>query len=222
MLKGGTLTFSPGDKQRHIRLGIIQDGMDEQDETVVIELSNPKGTQAQLGMFKALTYTIVDPRPVVEFAAGASGVAEEEGFVAVPLKLSAKYDKPVTVSYIVTDGTASADDYSLTGNTVTFKTGQVESGIKIAVKADGVDEPTETIRLKLTEARNATLKGRNEHTINICTKSYSQLGGAFYFRYNSGERWEKHAKVGGHADAMVRIGDGDDRLVFWRRRQKLC
>jgi hypothetical protein len=68
----------------------------------------------------------------------------------------------------------------------------------------------------LVQARNAVLRGRNDHTVSICKKSYSQLGGAFYFRYPSGERWEKYAKVGQYADAMVRIGPGDDRLVFWR------
>jgi hypothetical protein len=49
VLEAGTLTFSPRDKRRHIKLGLIQDGIDEQDETVVIELSSPKGTQAPLG-----------------------------------------------------------------------------------------------------------------------------------------------------------------------------
>jgi hypothetical protein len=216
VLEAGTLTFNPGDKQHHIRLGIIQDGMDEQDETVVIKLSNPKGTQAQLGLLKTLAFTIVDPRPVVEFTTSSSGVGEEEGFISVPLKLSCAYDKPITVSYMAAGGTASADDYALKGNTVTIQPGQLEGSIHVAVKADTVDEPTETINLKLTEARNATLRGRTEHTVNICTKSYAQLGGAYYFRYDSGERWEKYAKVGKYADAMVKIGDGDDRLVFWR------
>jgi hypothetical protein len=216
VLKAGTLTFNPGDKQHHIKLQILQDRIDEQNETVVIELSSPKGTQAQLGLFKTLTYTILDPRPVVEFAAGSSGVAEAEGFVSVPLKLSAAYDKPVTVSLVTAGGTASADDYTLAKNTVTFKPGRLEAGIKVAVRADDVDEPTETIALRLSEAKNGVLKGRNDHTVSICERSYSQLEGAFYFRYASGERWEKYAKVGQYADAMVKIGPGDDRLIFWR------
>ncbi|MHC4171423.1 MAG: Calx-beta domain-containing protein [Planctomycetota bacterium] len=212
----GTLEFDSGDKSKTIKLGIVQDGLDEQDETVVIKLSHPKGKDAQVGIVDTLTYTILDPRPVVEFAASSSGVAEEEGFVAVGLRLSVAYDKPVKVNYIATGGTASADDYTLASNTVTFKPGQLESSIEVAIKADVVDEVTETIGLKLIEAKNAVLEGRNEHTVSICTKSYAQLGGAYYFRYNSGERWEKYAKVGKHADAMVKIGDGDDRLVFWR------
>ncbi|MHC4240655.1 MAG: hypothetical protein ACYSUC_13065, partial [Planctomycetota bacterium] len=54
------------------------------------------------------------------------------------------------------------------------------------------------------------------HKVIICQREYNSLNGAYYFRYPSGERWEKYAKVGNYADAMVRIGPGDDRLVFWR------
>jgi len=215
-LKPGTLTFRPGEKIKNITLGIVKDEKDEEDETVVIKLSNPKGKDAQVGSIGTYIYTIIDPRPVVEFATGSSSVAEEEGFVSVPLKLSAAYDRPVTVSYIAAGGTASADDYALKSNTVTFKAGQLENSIRVEIKADAVDEPTETIGLKLTGAKNAVLRGRNDHTVYICTRSYAQLGGAFYFRYGSGQRWEKYAKVGKYADAMVRVGDGDDRLVFWR------
>jgi hypothetical protein len=83
----------------------------------------------------------------------------------------------------------------------TDKTGQIEKNLRVDIKAD---------------AKNAVADGRSEHTVNTCSRSYARLGGAYYFRYGSGERWEKYAKVGSYADAMVRLGDGDDRLVFWR------
>ena len=40
--------------------------------------------------------------------------------------------------------------------------------------------------------------------------------GAYYCKLNSGEGWESGFRAGPHADIMVRIGDGDDKLVFWR------
>ena len=215
-LESGTLEFKSGEDLKTIILSVVQDGLDEDNETVIIKLSNAKGESAQVGFYNMFTYTIVDARPVVEFATKSSGVAERGGFVTVPLRLTAAYDKPVTVSYIASGGTASADDYALTGHSVTFKPGQLESGINVEIKADELDEPSETIKLKLTEAENAILAGESGHTIIICIRSYAQLGGAYYFRYPSGERWEKFAKVGPYADVMVRMGKGDDRLVFWR------
>jgi len=216
VLKNGTLTFNAGQRLKTIKLGIVQDGLDEKDETVVIKLSNPKGKDAQIGSINTFTYTIKDPRPVAEFATAASGVAEEEGFVDIPLKLSSAYDKPITVDFVVTGGSASADDYTIKNNKVIFNPGQIKASIKVRVKIDGIDEPTETINLKLTAAKNAVLEDKSDHTVYICARSYASLGGAYYFRYPSCQRWEKYAKVGKYTDAMIKLGDGDDRLVFWR------
>jgi hypothetical protein len=48
------------------------------------------------------------------------------------------------------------------------------------------------------------------------TRSYTTLGDAVYFRYNSNERWERYAKVGDYPDVLVEIGDNGDRIIFWR------
>ena len=202
-LKPGTLTFKPGEKIKNIKLGIIKDGIDEEDETVVIKLSNPKGKDAQLGFADTFTYTIIDPRPVVEFVVSSSGVAKQEGVVDVLVKLTSAYDKEVSAVISVEGGTAGK---------VVFEPGQTEKSFRIGV-AEGM--PGE-LRVALTNTVNAKLGENISHTVHICERQYSNLGGAFYFRYASGRRWEKYAKVGKYPDAMVRIGDGDDRLIFWR------
>ena len=102
-----------------------------------------------------------------------------------------------------------------TGGGVTFERGQIEKNRRVDIKAGAAGEASGTVVLKPADAKNAAADGRSEHTVNSCSRSYARLGGAYYFRYGSGERWEKYAKVGKYADAMVRLGDGDDRLVFW-------
>ena len=47
-------------------------------------------------------------------------------------------------------------------------------------------------------------------------QQYVRLQGAFYGRVNSGETWELVAEVGPHANVVVRLGDDDGKLVFWR------
>lgn len=42
------------------------------------------------------------------------------------------------------------------------------------------------------------------------------LQGAFYCRLDSGESWEKVARVGPHADVKVRFDSPDNNFVFWR------
>jgi len=53
----GTLTFSPGQTQKSISVAVTDDGEEEDDETIVLQLSNPQN--AVLGT-SAHTYTIID------------------------------------------------------------------------------------------------------------------------------------------------------------------
>ena len=57
-LDSGTLTFVPGDISEDILLTIVDDALDETDETVIVTLSNP--VNAGLGTNYIYTYTIID------------------------------------------------------------------------------------------------------------------------------------------------------------------
>ena len=72
-LANGTLTISAGDTSGTITIaGIVDDTLDEVDETVIVTLSSP--TNATLGSDDAHTYTITDNdnAPVVDFNLTAS------------------------------------------------------------------------------------------------------------------------------------------------------
>jgi len=218
ILKAGTLTFRPGQKEKYINIKIIDDGIDEDDETIVLTLSNPTGPEVQLGDAARHIHTIIDPRPTVEFELAVSSEFESAGRARIPVTLSAAYTKPITVDYKVTGGTATGNgvDYTIGNGKLQFAPGQLRQDIVISLTPDGKEEQPETVEISLAKATNAKLKGLSKHTFYICQRTYRSLGGAYYFRYHSGQRWEKYAKVGKHADAMVRLGDSDDRIVFWR------
>jgi hypothetical protein len=57
-LAAGPLTLSPGDISKDITIHIINDGVEEPDETIIVTLSNP--VNATLGTNKSHTYTIID------------------------------------------------------------------------------------------------------------------------------------------------------------------
>jgi len=202
-IEGKKLTFKPGETKKTIDIYIANDGIDEDDETFTVVLSNPTGPDAMLGSIASHTYTIMDPRPLVTFATSSSGVFAGQGSSELLLKLTNAYDKAVSVKYTV-DGKA--------GGTVVFKPGQTEQSFKVNVPggASGV------VRVAISEVANAKLGEKVNHKVVICEREYNSLDGAYYFRYASGERWEKYAKVGQFADVMVKIGPGDDRLIFWR------
>lgn len=56
--KKGTLTFLPGETSKNITLTVVNDNINEIDETIIVVLSNPQN--AALGSISRHTYTIVD------------------------------------------------------------------------------------------------------------------------------------------------------------------
>ena len=102
-LANGTLTISAGSTSGTITIaGIVDDGLDEPNETVIVTLSNP--SNATLGSDKVHTYTITDndSAPIVDFEATSSSQAESVSTKNVTVNLSAVSAQNVTVDYAVT------------------------------------------------------------------------------------------------------------------------
>jgi hypothetical protein len=163
-LASGKLAFAPGSKTEHISLSIIDDDIHEDNETIVIELSNAKGPKVLLGTPTKHTYTIIDPRPKVLFARESGSGMENVTPANVPVTLSAPTKKKVTVDYAVIGGTATAGvDYALDSGTVVFVPGKTNQTIPVTIITDANDtEPIETIMIKLSNPTNA-LPGK--HTV---------------------------------------------------------
>ena len=70
-LKNGTLVFEPGELSKSIDIGIIDDKLHEDNETIEVTLSNP--INAVLGKQTVHTYTIHRQRPLANGDASCSG-----------------------------------------------------------------------------------------------------------------------------------------------------
>ncbi|MHC4476347.1 MAG: Calx-beta domain-containing protein [Planctomycetota bacterium] len=213
-LAAGTLTFLPDSTSELISVDIVDDGLDEDDETIVIELSNPVGPDLQLGDPIQHTYTIVDPRPSVEFDQASGSGMEDVTPVYVTVSLSAPATETTTVDYAATGGTAeNGVDYILNPGTLTFNPNDVTQTITIDIIADSNDqEGGETIVVDLSNPVKAKLGSTTQYTYTIREPGVALLRGAFHFRADS----DGSARVGPHTDIMVRLGDGDDKLIFRR------
>ena len=171
VLEAGTLTFGAGEVRKTIEIGIVQDTMDEDDDTIVLMLSNPTGPNARLGETTEHTFTIMDPRPVVGFEAGESSVPQN---TKVPAKIAVTlsndiFTETVTVDYAVTGGTATRGlDYQLADGTLTFQPGQTEKTIDITILDDGsYEDEDETIVLTLSNPAKSHPGDTLEHTLTI-------------------------------------------------------
>jgi hypothetical protein len=167
-----TLTFNPGQTSLPLEFTVVNDGLDEDDETVIVELSNPTGPDVLLGNTSQHTYTILDPRPGVGFAQPASAGLESVSPAAVAVTLSAGLGETVMADYAVTDGTATGGgtDYMLLGSgTLSFAPWDTSETISMSIVDDSIEEiPSETVELTLSNpSSNVKLSLQNQHTYTI-------------------------------------------------------
>ncbi|MHC4619543.1 MAG: Calx-beta domain-containing protein, partial [Planctomycetota bacterium] len=149
---GGTLQFNPGQTGKTIEIDIVEDGLDEDDETIVIGLSSPTGANVQLGSLSEHTYTIVDPRPYVQFDSESSYGGEDASPATIAVSLTHTWAEAITVDYEATGGTATGGgvDYNLPAGTLTVN--------------DANEELPETIEIILSNPTSAKL-GQSAHHI---------------------------------------------------------
>ena len=169
-LANGTLTISAGSTSGAITIaGIVNDALDEPNETVIVTLSSP--TNATLGSDNVHTYTINDNDnpPVVDFNTTSSNGAESVSSKAITVDLSAASSQNVTVNYSVTGtATGAGTDYTLANGTATIAANSTSTTITIAsIVNDTLDEDNETVILTLSNPSNATLGSDSVHTYTI-------------------------------------------------------
>ena len=152
----GTLTFAPGELSRTIRVSVLDDELDEPDETFALVLSDLRG--AALGRGSALGTIRDDDEPPALSIAGDTG-PEDVGELVFSVTLMARALTEVTVNYATMDDTAIAgEDYGPVEGTLTFAPGETARTIRVAVVDDALDEADEeSFAVTLSGPSGATL-----------------------------------------------------------------
>jgi len=161
----GTMTFAPGETTKTIKCKVVKDNIAENDETVIVTLSNPTNGAVNTA---AQTHTINndDPDPTVTIAVDDDASAEAEtATVTYTVSLSSESGKTVTVDYgVVSTATLNTDyqdgggEYNISGRaTINFAAGETAKTIKIKVNDDPTDEDDETVTITISSPTNAIL-----------------------------------------------------------------
>jgi len=170
------LTFTPGQTTRTIIIPIVDDGVDEFDETFIVTLSNPVNTT--LDVPNPATVTIIDDDvPLVQFDNTTYTVDEDQGPAVITVTLSIPAPVTVTVNYATSNGTAVAgSDYSSTSGTLTFSPGQTSVNFTVPIIDDVLpNEFTETVNLTLSAPNNASLGTPNPAVLEIVDDDQLQV-----------------------------------------------
>lgn len=167
----GEITFFPGSIRELLPVPVINDAIDEPNETVIVTLTS--ASNATLSEFTTHTYTIRDDDfpPYASFETVTQSVAEGDlgtQTVTAQVQLSAPSLQTVSVPFTIdTTSTATADvDYRvLTASPLTFAPGTTTATITMSVVSDKTLEGNERFILQLQAPTNAGGLGFPAHHI---------------------------------------------------------
>ena len=194
----GTVTVPAGATTATIPVTIVDDGVDDGGETVVLTLSGGGG----YGVGARDTHTLyIDPVPAVAFPFPLGTIYESGGTYRVPVRLSPAPSSALALSYTV-EGTASSGvDYKPLSGTVTAPAGATTVDIPVTVIDDYFEDSGETVRLKLADGSGYAV-GSESGTFDL-----------YIFNHESGG---VEGRVRARLDAAVASGDGASAKL-WRR-----
>jgi hypothetical protein len=168
-LADGTVTFTATSTSEDITLAVVDDALDEDDETVQVFLTAP--TNATVAAAWEHEYTIQDDdgTPAASFASATSSAPEHQEAAVIWAILSAPSGLPVTVDYALAGGTATGGgtDYALPPGSITFPPGITRRAIGLRLVDDPDQEPDETVSITLSGATNASVGAPAVHTLTI-------------------------------------------------------
>ena len=153
------LTFAPGDIAKTITIPVVDDALDEADETFNVNLS--AAVNASIQDTKGVGTIINDDQPPAISISDQQVIEGNTGTVNMPftVSLSAPSGKVVSVKYQTSASTATspADFTAITLTTLTFQPGVQSQNVVVAVKGDTLAEGNETFTVNLSAPTNATL-----------------------------------------------------------------
>ena len=113
--------------------------------------------------FGAITINVTDDDegPTVSFDSDSVVSPESTGNMRFDVRLSSESEKPVTINYVLDEGTATQpEDYDTSVNQLVIQPGQKSRPIYVEIKnSAGVSEENESFTLKITSVENGQIAG---------------------------------------------------------------
>ena len=144
---------------------VYGDGLDENDETILLNLSNPSGLV--LGANGVGTIIDDDTLPPVLTISSRSATEGNSGTTDATFTLTLSYapTSDVTANWYTSNSSATAgSDYAAASGTLTFAPGETTKTVTVTVYGDTAPETNETFWLSAT-ASGATIGGSGAGTI---------------------------------------------------------
>lgn len=151
--------FEAGETTQSATVAIVDDNLNELNETVSLILDSPNPANVVIANSPA-TLVILDndPEPTVNFKSDKYTVDESAGKVTLEVELSAVSGRQVTVVYETGGGTATPGvDYEPAMGTLIFEIGQTVQSFEVMLIDDAIPDTPETFNVGLSDPDGATL-----------------------------------------------------------------
>ena len=208
-LKGGTLTFAPGETKKTIKIDIGGNALAEEVKTIEAVLSNPRN--AVLGGCNRRKYFIAGRSmkhgettpgkgvlPEVTFDRASQAVSESLCGVTARIVLSSVTDRDVMVPFTFGGTARDQFDYSsATENPLVIRAGAQSAEIVVALVDDNLSEADRTLEVSMGVPINASPGTVRKQTITIKDDDKKQTIAVVPFhnqssRINAGEMVALH------------------------------
>lgn len=156
----GSVKFPAGTKVRTVRVPVVDDALDEAHERFRLRIYDAVGASI---IDRSGRVMIFDDDPAPAMSVGDVSVTEPtsgSSTLSFPVTLSARSGRTVSVSYVVTAGTASSGiDYVASPSTgqLVLPAGTTTGIVSVSVLSDNVAESSETLQVTLHSPVNAVL-----------------------------------------------------------------
>ena len=145
--------ISPGRQHRVVQVQILDDSLDEDDETLVLSVADVRNARVVKGDAEG---TIEDDDASPTLLTADSSAAEGDGELVFLVRLAARSGRVVTVDYRTSDVDArEGEDFEGVSGTIEFTPGELSKRIAVPVLDDDLDEADEKFHLLLSAPTNA-------------------------------------------------------------------
>ena len=168
------LTFAPGETEGVISVAVLDDNLDEGNETFFISLGTAEGATVVDGSGQG---TILDDEGAPSLSLEDLTVREAAGVASVRLGVRPASGQAIAVGWVLEDGTAlSGQDFDGTSGTESIAAGSSEAFIDVPIHIDGLVEPDETFVVRLTEIPEGVEAGRDSAIVTIVDDDKPVIG----------------------------------------------
>ncbi|MBU6154778.1 MAG: hypothetical protein KGP28_10790, partial [Bdellovibrionales bacterium] len=165
-----------GSVQGFFRINLINDTLNEDNESVVALLNNGSAAGgASINVVGRSRSTVEirdnDPNPVVQWTSSSQTVAESSGKARIVASIGQVAGKNVRVPFRISGSAELEVHHNLTPSELIIPKGQSEGVLEVPLVLDSRTEPNQTLIVTLTGDGNAALGSSSVHTLTITDES---------------------------------------------------